>query len=58
VPADPTKWSAKSQHPISFHYVREYYVPYHPNVATKNMLRKLLEQIADNSPVSRKGQYP
>jgi Probable zinc-ribbon domain len=25
---------------------RETYVPYHPNTATKNMLRKLLDQIA------------
>jgi Probable zinc-ribbon domain len=144
VPADPTKWSERSQHSISFHYVREYddttyncrrckksaifsaadqqytyevkkapidqrrilcadcwreslaierdiklceqrwsesktalrsdasfltgwmelltsqegYVPYHPNVATKNMLRKLLGQIAGNSPVTGKGRHP
>jgi hypothetical protein len=141
VPADPKKWAEKSQHSISFHYVREYndityncwrckksaifsaadqqytyevkkapidqrrilcadcwreslvikrdirlcerrwsesktalrsdanflngwlelltsregYVPYHPNVAIKNMLRELLEQIADKSPVRRMG---
>jgi hypothetical protein len=144
VPADPTKWSEKSQHSISFHYVREYkditydcwrcnksaafsavdqqytyevkkapidqrrilctecwreslaierniklceqrwsdsksvlrsdasfltgwlelltsqegYVPYHPNVATKNMLRNLLEQVAGNSPATGDGRQP
>ncbi len=29
VPADPSKWSEKSQHSVSFHYVKEYTdIPY------------------------------
>jgi putative zinc ribbon protein len=37
---------------------QEGYVPYHPNVATKNMLRNLLEQLTDHPPISVKANQP